>query len=231
MKEQPYVFRHFENCEHKEDVFLAVLQLLVFKVPVGLGVSQGKFFGQDFEVSSNIGFGFCLPPEPEPSARLVYLFEQLQWGARSRQLITRSSTHMKSHLPKPNQSISVSFFFFFLIAELNTLIARSRRLQKRSVTYFIFFLQKIWKSKIVWISSHIKHKTVEFYPTVSNDKKRKRQNSFTTYRAQLLFSCWYDQKHFCLRWPDEDKSSLGRFFLLDLMNNMQLFRISQFIYS
>lgn len=78
VKEQPYVFRHLQNCKHKEDVFLAILELLVFKLPIDLAISQGKIFGQAIEVGSDISFGFCLPLEPKASARLVYLFQQLQ---------------------------------------------------------------------------------------------------------------------------------------------------------
>lgn len=78
MKEQTYVLGHLQNSKHKEDVLLAILELLVFKVPVGLAISQGEIFGHDIEVGSDIGFGFCLPPEPKASARSVYLFQQLQ---------------------------------------------------------------------------------------------------------------------------------------------------------
>lgn len=78
VKEQPYVVRHLQNCKHKEDVFLAILELLVLKLPVDLAVPQGEIFGQATEVGGDISFGFCLPLEPKASARLVYLFQQLQ---------------------------------------------------------------------------------------------------------------------------------------------------------
>lgn len=78
VKEQTYVFRHLQNSKHEEDVFLAILELLVLKVAVDVSVSQGKIFGQGFVVGSDVGFGFCLPLEPKGSARSVYLFQQLQ---------------------------------------------------------------------------------------------------------------------------------------------------------
>ncbi len=78
MSVQTYIFRHLQSSQHKEDVLLAILELLVFKVPIGLAVSQGELFGQEFEVGSDISFGFCLPLEPKASARSVYLFQQLQ---------------------------------------------------------------------------------------------------------------------------------------------------------
>lgn len=78
MMTQTYIFRHLQNSEHKEDVFLAVLELLVFKVAVDLPISQGEVFGHVFEVGGDIGFGFCLPSEPQSSARSVYLLQQLQ---------------------------------------------------------------------------------------------------------------------------------------------------------
>ena len=79
MKEQTYVVRHLQNSEHKEDVLLAILELLVFKLAVHLAISQDELFGQVFEeVGCDIGFGFCLPPEPGASASSVYLFQQLQ---------------------------------------------------------------------------------------------------------------------------------------------------------
>lgn len=78
LRKQSYIFRHFQNRKHKEDVVLAILELLVFKAPVGLAISQVEIVGQDFEVGSDIGFGFCLPLEAKASARLVYLLQQLQ---------------------------------------------------------------------------------------------------------------------------------------------------------
>lgn len=57
---------------------MAVLELLVLKVAIDLAISQGELFGQVFEVSSNIGFGFCLPLEAKASACSVYLLQQLQ---------------------------------------------------------------------------------------------------------------------------------------------------------
>lgn len=43
--ENTYIFRHFQNSKHKEDVLLAILELLVLEVAVALAVSQGKVFG------------------------------------------------------------------------------------------------------------------------------------------------------------------------------------------
>lgn len=83
-REQTHVFRHLQNSKHKEDVLLAILELLIFKVPVGLAISQREVFRQDFVLSSDIGFGFCLPAKPKASARSVYLLQQLQWWVRSR---------------------------------------------------------------------------------------------------------------------------------------------------
>lgn len=74
MKEQTYIFRHLQNSKHKEDVLLAILELFVFEVPVDFAISQGELFGQVFVVGSDIGFRLCLPPEPQASARSVYLF-------------------------------------------------------------------------------------------------------------------------------------------------------------
>lgn len=82
-KEQTYIFRHLQNSKHKEDVFLAVLELLVFKVPIDLAISQVEVFGQVFEVCSDIGFGFCLPLEPKASASSVYLLQQLRRGVKA----------------------------------------------------------------------------------------------------------------------------------------------------
>lgn len=78
MKYWTYVVGHLENCEHKEDVFLSVLELLVFKIPIDLAISQCEVFAQVFEVGSDVSFGFRLPLEPEASARSVYLLQQLQ---------------------------------------------------------------------------------------------------------------------------------------------------------
>lgn len=77
-REQTHIFRHLQNSKHKKDVLLAILELLVFKVPVDLAISQGELFRQVFEVCSNIGFGFSLPPEAKASASSVYLLQQLQ---------------------------------------------------------------------------------------------------------------------------------------------------------
>lgn len=43
--EQTYIFRHLQNGKHKEYVLLAILELLVFKVPIDLAISQGELFG------------------------------------------------------------------------------------------------------------------------------------------------------------------------------------------
>lgn len=129
--EQTYVFRHLQNSKHKEDVLLAILELLVFKVPVDLAISQGELFGQVFEVGSDIGFGFCLPPEPKASASSVYLLQQLQRGVRSRQLITQREAFQHTHENTSTKTRSGYLDYFFLIAELKMLIARGRILQKR----------------------------------------------------------------------------------------------------
>lgn len=75
---ETYIFRHLQNSKHKEDVLLAILELLVFKAPVGLAISQGELVGQVDEGGSDVGFGFYLPPEPKASASSVYLLQQLQ---------------------------------------------------------------------------------------------------------------------------------------------------------
>lgn len=51
---------------------------------------------------------------------------------------TVDNTFQHTHEITSTQTKSIYLCFLFLIAELNTLIARSGRLQKRSVTYFIF---------------------------------------------------------------------------------------------
>lgn len=83
VEKQPYIFRYIQKSQHKDDVFLAVLELPVFKVPVNLAISQDEVFGQVFEVGSDIGVGFHVPLEPKASAGPVYLFQQLQCGART----------------------------------------------------------------------------------------------------------------------------------------------------
>ncbi|TNN78326.1 hypothetical protein EYF80_011566 [Liparis tanakae] len=48
--------------------------------------TQVEIVGQDFEVGRDVGFGFCLPLEPEASASLVYLLQQLGGGRRDNSL-------------------------------------------------------------------------------------------------------------------------------------------------
>lgn len=95
-----YVFRHLQHSEHKEDVLLAVLELLVFKVSIDLAISQGELFGQVFEVRCDIGFGFCVPLEAKTSARSVYLFQQLQLKKKKKQTVDK----VGRHVPHENKS-------------------------------------------------------------------------------------------------------------------------------
>lgn len=109
-EKRSYIFGHFQNSEDKENVLLAILELLVFKAPVGLAISQLEVVGQGFEVGGDVGFGFRLPLEPKGSASLVYLLQQLQWDVSGRQLITKgpNSRHAETQLGKPNPSIWIS---------------------------------------------------------------------------------------------------------------------------
>lgn len=74
-KEQAYVFWHLQDSKHKEDVFLAILELLVFKVSIDLAISQCELFGQVFEVGSDVGFGFGVSLKPKAPACSIYLLQ------------------------------------------------------------------------------------------------------------------------------------------------------------
>ena len=76
--EYTHVLRHLQDGQHKEDVLVAVLELLVLKVSVGLGVAQGELGGQVLEVGGNVSPGLRLTLEPETPARAVDLFQQLK---------------------------------------------------------------------------------------------------------------------------------------------------------
>lgn len=145
--EQTYVFRHLQNSKHKEDVLLAILELLVFKSPVGLAISKSELVWQVFEVGSDIGFGLCLPPEPKASASLVYLLQQLQWWVIGRQLYhvgTRSSTHENTS----TQTKSVCLDFF-LIAELKNADCNRQNITVKindlfHLGLFFFYYKRLW---------------------------------------------------------------------------------------
>lgn len=217
VKEQTYVFRHLQNSKHEEDVFLAILELLVLKVAVDVSVSQGKIFGQGFVVGSDVGFGFCLPLEPKGSASSVYLFQQLQWGVRRRQLITRRDTFQHTHKKQGYKSRYLHFFFhFFLIAELKTLIARGRTLQKRSMTYLIFFF--FWLQKIVILKDCVNFqlikqlRIIQRRQTVSRRKRERETKVIYNLQSSITFACWYNQRDFLLEMVRCQQIDFGEIF-------------------
>jgi len=117
--------------------------LLVFKAPVGLPISQVEIVGQDFEVGRDVGFGFCLPLEPEASASLVYLLQQL--GVRGRELITqRDPFH---HTSKKNISTN-PICLSKRLSDCQAAIMIATGIEK--INYLIhlsFFIQKIVRLK------------------------------------------------------------------------------------
>lgn len=212
VKEQTYVFRHLQNSKHEEDVFLAILELLVLKVAVDVSVSQGKIFGQGFVVGSDVGFGFCLPLEPKGSASSVYLFQQLQWGVRRRQSITRRDAFQHTHKKQGYKSRYLHFFFSFLSdcwAE-NADCERQNITEKINDLFNLFFFLTTKDCDIKRLCEFPAYKTVEDYPASSNSKQKKKRERerlkwFTTYRAQLLSLVDTIREIFCLRWLDVNK--------------------------
>ena len=76
--EYTHVLRHLQDGQHKEDVLMAVLELLVLKVSVGLVVTQGELGGKVLEVGGDVGSGLDLALEAQSPARAVDLFQQLE---------------------------------------------------------------------------------------------------------------------------------------------------------
>lgn len=107
-----YVFRHLHHRQDEEDVLLAALQLLVLELSVHLAVPQQEIFGQSFEVGSDVSRGFSLPPEPQLSARSVYLSEQLR--RRSEKETVDNTT--PAHGITSNRIRSSRFFYFFIFS-------------------------------------------------------------------------------------------------------------------
>ena len=204
VKEQTYVFRHLQNSKHEEDVLLAILELLVLKVAVDVAVSQGKIFGQGFVVGSDVGFGFCLPLEPKGSASSVYFFQQLQWGVRRRQLITRRDTFQHTHKKQGYKSRYLHFFFisFWLLSWKRWLreAEHYRKDQWLIWSFFVFFLLQ----KIVILTDcvnfqHIKQlRIIQRCQRVSRRKRERETKVIYNLQSSITFACWYNQKDFLL---------------------------------
>lgn len=111
-----YVVWHLQDGEYKEDVFLSVLELLVFKLSVELPVSQREVFAQLFEVGCDVRFGLRLPLEPEASARSVYLLQQLEWEEQPVDN-TRGQIPARCHSSQISQSWFLSLSLFDCDAE------------------------------------------------------------------------------------------------------------------
>lgn len=107
-----YVVWHLQDSKHKEDVFLSVLELFVFKLSVELPVSQREVFVQLFEVGCDVWFGLRLPLEPEASACSVYLLQQLQWEEQPVDN-TCGQIPARCHSSQISQSWFLSLFFPF----------------------------------------------------------------------------------------------------------------------
>lgn len=142
MSEQTYIFRHLQNSEHKEDVFLAVLELLVFEVAVDFAVSQGELFGQVFEVSSDIGFGFDVPLKAKASACSVYLLQQLQRREQTnkKDLIRQGHVpvvHTRKQLP---QTLNLTISFDCWAENADCKKEKGTTWEERSITFILFHL-------------------------------------------------------------------------------------------
>lgn len=136
-----YVVWHLQDREHKEDVFLSVLQLLVFKLSVELPVSQREVFAQLFEVGGDVRFGFRLPLEAEASARSVYLLQQLQWEEQP-------VDNTQGQIPARCHGSQISWSWFLSFFPVFDCDAERADCKKRKITekindlFHLFFLRR-----------------------------------------------------------------------------------------
>lgn len=136
-----YVVWHLQDGEHKEDVFLSVLELLVFKLSVELPVSQREVFAQLFEVGCDVRFGLRLPLEPEASARSVYLLQQLEWEEQPVDK-TRGQIPARCHSSQISQSWFLSLSLFDCDAERSDCKKQKITEKINDLFHLVFFLSR-----------------------------------------------------------------------------------------